>query len=54
MADTVLIDNRDGRTLAKALEAVLSGSGVWESPLPNELDVATAVDVHPELTHLAG
>jgi hypothetical protein len=42
MADTVLIDNRDGRTLAKALEAVLSGSGVWENPLPNELDVATA------------
>jgi len=42
MADTVLIDNRNGQTLAKALEAVLTGKGIWENPLPSELDVATA------------
>src|SRR5438876_8871573 len=42
MPDTILIDNRDGQTLAKALEVVLTGSGVWANPLPNELDIATA------------
>lgn len=39
---TVFIDNRNGQTLAKALEAVLTGRGAWENPIPRELDVATA------------
>jgi hypothetical protein len=42
MSDTLFIDNRDGQTLARALIAALTGDGVKELPLPNELDIATA------------
>lgn len=42
MTDTLFIDNRDGQTLAKALIAALTGDGVREKPLPDELDIATA------------
>ena len=42
MTDTLFIDNRNGDTLAKALSEALTGGGVLERPLPNELDIATA------------
>ena len=42
MTITQFIDNREGNTLAKALEVALTVVDEWGNPLPHGLDVATA------------